>query len=81
MATMIPVRLLLSDERVGGDNVLKCVVTRALETIPQSCVKCITSDPLTTHQFSVQFVQPFPSYRKREGAHVYPTVSFFKTLT
>ena len=36
-----------------------CTVTRALEKILPSCVKCIASGPFTTHQFSATSVQLF----------------------
>ena len=60
--------------------------TRALEKISPSFVKCITSGPLITHQFSAQYVNPFPRYRKEGGCarahlHVYPTINFGKTLS
>ena len=39
-----------------------CKASRAAEKISPSCVKCIASGPLTTHQFSAQSVQLFSRY-------------------
>ena len=71
-------------ERRKKQPINLCIVARALENIAPSCVKCIASGPLTTHQFPVQSVQLFPrtvSGWARVHVHVCPTNNFCKTLT